>query len=158
MLEQTIKTSGNNGTTKQVSQTYEERALAWIKELKPDEYVKHLFTHDSEDIEKMVVRDDIKEAVIRFSHFLDSFNGISKDMEILALYKAREIDREFMLALIEEVGPEKGKEIAQKVTMAHAHTTPEQMRSPEEIDAAIAEGIQAAAKEEGEEPLKTTLA
>lgn len=137
---------------KQVSQTYEERAINWINELKPDEYVKHLFNYDNE------VREDIKEAVIRFSHFLDSFNGISKDMEILALYKAREIDREFMLALIEEVGPEKGKEIAQKVTMAHAHTTPDQMKSPDEIDAAIAEGIQAAAKEEGEEPLKTTLA
>lgn len=141
---------------KQVSQTYEERAIKWINELKPDEYVKHLFTHDSEDIEKMVVREDIKEAVIRFAHALDKFSGFSKDMEILALHKAREIDREFMLALIEEVGPEKGKEIAQRITAGHAHTTPDQLQVHEDIDAVIAEGIQEAAKEE-EKPLNTTL-
>lgn len=193
---------------KQVSQTYEERAIKWINELKPDEYVKHLFqkckkeqievtltgTHPSDpgiskeeanrrtmiDIEEklgvimkmddtkivyspyikegdpMEVREDIKEAVIRFAHTLDKFNGFSKDMEILALHKAREIDREFMLALIEEVGSEKGKEIAQRITAGHAHTTPDQLQVHEDIDAVIAEGIQEAAKEE-EKPLNTTL-
>jgi len=130
---------------KQVSQTYEERAINWINELKPDEYVSHLFV----TIDPPQVREDIKEAVIRFAHTLDKFNGFSKDMEILALHKAREIDREFMLALIEEVGPEKGKEIAQRITAGHAHTTPDQLQVHEDIDAVIEEGIQEAKEEEG---------
>lgn len=64
----------------------------------------------------------VREGVIRFAHYLDGFNTLTQHLEIMALYKAREIDREFMLLMIDEIGLEKAKELARQVQNGHKHT------------------------------------
>lgn len=57
-----------------------------------------------------------------FAEYLDGFNTLDMRMELLALHAAREVDREFMLLLIDACGKEKAEACARVVNEKHRHT------------------------------------
>lgn len=119
-----------------LSRSYEEVALQFINDVANEEValrehgvvtarglfkeISHLFNKEAEGGPKML--EVVKEGIIRFAHSLDKFNTLSQQLELIALYKAREIDREFLLMLIEVVGIEKARELATTLTARHKHT------------------------------------
>lgn len=66
--------------------------------------------------------DHDKDVARGFAAYLDSFQHLSSELELLALYKAREIDREAMLALANELGKDKAAEVIKTVFEKHRHT------------------------------------
>lgn len=116
---------------KQVGQTYEKTAIDWLaglyETLKAVPEASHLFAekHDENDNDVIEPSDAVTEGVIRFAHHLDSFATLDIHMELLAMRQIRLIDREFMQEMIDELGLEKAKEIAQRVNARHGSTTNE---------------------------------
>lgn len=101
-----------------MSKTYEETAIEWLdglfEQLKEIPEAMHLFDY-SEGMDKGKPSETVREATIRFAHFLDKGNHVDVQMELLALRQISKIDREFMSEMIDELGVEKAKEIAQRV-------------------------------------------
>lgn len=121
------------------SKTYEAVAIGWLdglfEKLKDVPEAMHLFSDvtggrivQGVHVERYGKQplEVVKEAVIRFAHHLDSFNTLTQHLEIMALYKAREIDREFMLLMIDEIGLPRAKELARQVQDGHKHTKMEE--------------------------------
>lgn len=63
-----------------------------------------------------------KEGILSFAKYLDSFKTVGVELQLLALQKARLIDREFILALCDEIGKEKAIFIARKINQKHIHS------------------------------------
>lgn len=57
--------------------------------------------------------------VEKFAAWLDEFQFLTPQLQVLAMLSAREVDKEFISALIDEVGKEKATEIARKIHAAH---------------------------------------
>lgn len=62
------------------------------------------------------------DAVIKFAKYLDSFQTLSDKLQILAIQKAREIDREVLLACVDKFGLEEMQVVIQEVYNRHKHT------------------------------------
>jgi len=112
----------------QVGKTYETSAIEWLdglyEQLKDVPESNHLFTEVDTGTEiKIVPLEIVREGVIRYAHYLDSFATLDVQLELLALRQARKIDREFMTEMIDELGLEKAKEIARRVNERHLKTT-----------------------------------
>lgn len=58
--------------------------------------------------------------VLRFARWLDDFKFFDAQMQVLAMTAARDVDRKFINLLIQEVGHDKAKELAEKVRDEHA--------------------------------------
>lgn len=105
-----------------ISKTYKEVA---------EDYIASSEKEMAERLVESAVRSDnnglgfIKDQIRGFAAYLDSFPTMSSQLEILALYKTREIDREFIAALIEGIGVDKATEIARSITGRHKHSKPE---------------------------------
>jgi hypothetical protein len=103
-----------------MSKTYEETAIEWLgglyEQLKDVPEAHHLFTEAESETDIVIEPLEIvREGVIRFSHYLDRGNHVDIQMELLALRQISKIDREFMSEMIDELGLDKAKEIAQRV-------------------------------------------
>lgn len=64
---------------------------------------------------------EIKEPLKNFAKWLDGFQVATKDMQIVALHKSRDIDREYMQLLIDAVGATKATELALLISNRHRH-------------------------------------
>ena len=123
MTEQfdTVQNIVEDTTQTVLSKTYEQVAFDFMSKLvaEASEHTTHLLEADG-DLKK--VRADIQEGIVRFAHYLDGFNTISKDLQIIAMSKAREIDQEFLGMLIDAIGKPKAIELARELHSRHAHT------------------------------------
>lgn len=95
-----------------VSKTYEEVAIEWLGGLDSKDINLAKYFNDTENPEK--VNGDSQEIVVRFAHYLDSFNTIDIHMEVVMLRAVQKADRAFMQAMIDFLGVDKAKEIAAK--------------------------------------------
>lgn len=59
--------------------------------------------------------------IIQFAKWLDSMPYLFPHMELMAMRKAREIDREVYLAMVDALGIEKSTEIAREIHRRHKH-------------------------------------
>lgn len=98
-------------TGENLSKTYEEVAIEWLGELDHTDTHVSKFFNDTENTQN--VKEDFKEIVIRFAHWLDKFNTIDMHMELIMMRATQKVDRRFMQALIEEVGVDRAKELAE---------------------------------------------
>lgn len=62
-----------------------------------------------------------RDAINAFAQYLDSFQTLDSKLEILALYKAREIDKEVLLGLANALGKEKTEEVIKGIYAKHKH-------------------------------------
>lgn len=71
--------------------------------------------------DQLIHKVEIKAALMAYASWLDGFQVVSKDWEIIALQRARQSDRELISLLIDAVGFGKAQEIALKVSAKHRH-------------------------------------
>ena len=71
--------------------------------------------------ENLIHKRELRDVLQGYAKWLDGFQVATKDFEILALKKAREMDREMLSALIDEVNPQKVKEIITNISNRHRH-------------------------------------
>lgn len=64
-----------------------------------------------------------QKGVLAFAKYLDSFQTLGAQLEMLAMQQARKIDKELLSEFIDVIGLEKAKEIALKVSNRHRHTS-----------------------------------
>lgn len=66
--------------------------------------------------------EDAKNAILSFAKYLDGFNTLSVQMQLLALQQSRKIDREVLFAMAKVLGPDRTTEIIKEVHSGHKHT------------------------------------
>lgn len=93
-----------------ISKTYTEMA---------EEYISN--NNNNQATSKYIIKDDEHHAIIDFAKFLDSMPYLFPHMELMAMKKAREIDREVYLAMVDALGIEKSTEIAREIHKRHKH-------------------------------------
>jgi hypothetical protein len=65
-----------------------------------------------------------KHAVMTFANYLDEKNTIGgNDINMLAIQKSREIEKEILTALIEHIGVQKSQELMLPIVQKHRHTS-----------------------------------
>ncbi len=64
----------------------------------------------------------IKQGAIAFAKYLDSFKNLTSELEILALYKARDIDREVLFGLAALLPKEEVTKLVKEIYARHKHT------------------------------------
>lgn len=64
----------------------------------------------------------VQEGIIAFAIYLDRFSTIDDKLQMLAMTKAREIDREVLLALAAQLPGEKVRELIGGIYGKHKHT------------------------------------
>lgn len=94
----------------EISQTYQAKANEWIKE----KYQEIPLDPQDPDFDQ-----EKRDAVLEFAKYLDSFAVLDDKIQILAYQKSREIDREVMMALVEEIPKEKVEEIVRSIHNKH---------------------------------------
>lgn len=65
--------------------------------------------------------EDQKHGMMSFAKYLDSFQTLGSQLEMLAMRAARKVDRELLEEFIKEIGMEKAKDIARRVNARHLH-------------------------------------
>lgn len=85
--------------------TYIATALEVIEKMKAD----NAWTAEKED------------GILILAKYLDSFNGLSKDLVILAYQQSSKINREIMLGLVDQLPAEVVESVVRKVTNSHKH-------------------------------------
>lgn len=63
-----------------------------------------------------------KEIVLAFAKYLDSFQVLTDQLQILAMQKSREIDGKVLHAMADALGKEKTEEIIREIYKEHRHT------------------------------------
>lgn len=96
---------------------------ATVNKIVQDKISKTYKEYGQEFVEstKLANTDEIA-GVLMFAEHLDGSNVMTNELTLLAFQQARKIDRELLSLLIDEVGLEKAKELAQKVVANHRHT------------------------------------
>ena len=89
-----------------ISKTYTEMAQEFCDVRKKE---AENFTPESEKV------------ILIFAKYLDSMPYLFPHMELLAMRKAREIDREVYFAMVDALGIEKSTEIAREIHKRHKH-------------------------------------
>lgn len=92
-----------------LSKTYTEVAIEWFAKL-------------SADNENLKEDSDYYQGIREFALYLDSFQTLDSKLQLLAMQKAREIDREVMFAMCEKLGKEETENIIKEVYKKHRHS------------------------------------
>lgn len=99
--------------SQKLSKTYRETGEEFIKGLEAEAMFKEGSAPPAEQF---------KFGVVGFAKYLDSFPTLSDQLELIALKRTSELDREFMQMLIDALGKEKATELAREFTGRHKHT------------------------------------
>ncbi len=66
--------------------------------------------------------EQVQEGIFAFAKHLDSFSTLDDKLQMLAMHKAREIDREVLLSLAAEIPTGRVEEIVKEIYSKHKHT------------------------------------
>jgi hypothetical protein len=94
---------------KPLSKTYSEMAVEWCAE-------QDWRVGADETMYKPI------DILSKFAKYLDSMPYLFPHLELLVIKQARKVDREFLTAMMDEIGIDKAKEIAKSLAKKHIHS------------------------------------